>query len=376
MAHIEKRQQKRPDGTRGPLRWRARYTDPQGNERSKTHVRKSDAEKWLAAQTTAMGTADWVDPARGRVAIERWTNDWLSSVAPSLKPYTVASYESLLRSRVNPTFGKRLISTLAPSDVQAWVNEMRAEGLSPSRIRQAVIVLSQALDAAIRDGRIARNVTKGIKLPRMQRVEAPYLEPGQVERIANAMPDEYKLLVRVLGTLGLRFGEAAGLQRRHVDLLRRRLRIEQSLAEVAGALKLGPTKTHAVRSVPLPPSLASALEAHLNDNVPAQADAWVFQGRQGGALRHSAFWGRVWKPTLKSLDMKHVGIHVLRHSAVAAMISAGATPKAVQTVMGHRSVAFTLTVYGHMFDADLDDLALRLDALPLDLPRPVHGLAN
>jgi len=46
------------------------------------------------------------------------------------------------------------------------------------------------------------------------------------------------------------------------------------------------------------------------------------------------------------------------------MISAGATPKAVQTVMGHRSMAFTMTVYGHMFDADLDDLADRLDALP------------
>jgi hypothetical protein len=44
------------------------------------------------------------------------------------------------------------------------------------------------------------------------------------------------------------------------------------------------------------------------------------------------------------------------------MISAGATPKAVQSVMGHASAAFTLTVYGHLFDADLDALAERLDA--------------
>jgi hypothetical protein len=43
------------------------------------------------------------------------------------------------------------------------------------------------------------------------------------------------------------------------------------------------------------------------------------------------------------------------------MISAGATPKAVQSVMGHASAAFTLTVYGHLFDADLDALAERLD---------------
>ncbi len=78
---------------------------------------------------------------------------------------------------------------------------------------------------------------------------------------------------------------------------------------------------------------------------------------------------------MKTLQLDHVGIHVLRHSAVAAMISAGATAKAVQMVMGHQSVAFTLTVYGHLFDADLDDLAERIDALPRDVARPVHGLA-
>jgi integrase len=52
---------------------------------------------------------------------------------------------------------------------------------------------------------------------------------------------------------------------------------------------------------------------------------------------------------------------VLRHSAAAALITSGASPKAVQVILGHRSVAFTLTVYGHLLDADLDDVATRLD---------------
>lgn len=50
------------------------------------------------------------------------------------------------------------------------------------------------------------------------------------------------------------------------------------------------------------------------------------------------------------------------------MISAGASPKAVQSVLGHASAGFTLTVYGHLFDTDLDDLAARLD-LPADYSR-------
>ena len=335
MAHIQKRRQKRPDGSRAPVTWRARYVGPDGMERSKTLQTRTAAEKWVAAQTTAIGTGDWVDPARGRITVTEWTDRWLKSVAPTLKPYTVASYRSLLRSRVKTKFGKRRIATLVPHDVQLWVGEMHAEGLSASRIRQAVLVLSQALDAAIRDGRIARNATNGVKLPRLQRLEAAYLEPGQVDRIAGAMPEGYDLLVRVLGTVGLRFGEAAALERRHVDLLRRRLKIEQSLAEVGGVLKLGPTKTHAVRSVPLPRSLATLLDAHLRANVAPESTARVFTGLKGGALRYGAFYSRVWRPTLKRLQLPHQGLHVLRHSAVAAMISAGATPKAIQTVMGH-----------------------------------------
>ena len=43
------------------------------------------------------------------------------------------------------------------------------------------------------------------------------------------------------------------------------------------------------------------------------------------------------------------------------MIHAGASPKTLQRVLGHRIAAFGLTIYGYLFDADLDALAERLD---------------
>ena len=55
-------------------------------------------------------------------------------------------------------------------------------------------------------------------------------------------------------------------------------------------------------------------------------------------------------------------MHVLSHSAAARIISAGWTPKAVQQVLGHRSVAFTLTAYGHLLNDDLDAFADALDS--------------
>jgi integrase len=62
-----------------------------------------------------------------------------------------------------------------------------------------------------------------------------------------------------------------------------------------------------------------------------------------------------------------------RGCAHARMIHAGASLKALQTVLGHSSAAFTLTTYGDVFDADLDGLAERLDKLEQSLSRPHDG---
>lgn len=150
-------------------------------------------------------------------------------------------------------------------------------------------------------------------------------------------------LVKVLGVVGLRFGEGVALRRRHLDLMRRRLLVEDSLAEISGRLVFGPTKTHTVRSVPLPATLAAALKRYL-EQVGPEREALVFTAPKGGAVRYNNFLKRVWRPTLDALGIPRVGVQVLRHSSAARMIAAGATPKAVQEVLGHRSIAFTLTV--------------------------------
>lgn len=357
MAHVQDRGRKVPAASR----YRARYRAPDGRERSKCFPRKIDAERFLSTVESSKLRGDWIDPALGRTTVEEWAKIWLHSVRGSLKPKTVSGYQSLLRSRIVPAFGKHPLSSLLPSEVQAWVSAMDADGLSASRIHEAWVVLSQIFDAAVRDGRVARNSARGVKLPRQQRREAEYFEPSEIERIAKAMPEPCDLLVRVLGTLGLRFGEAAALRRRNFDQLRRRLQVEGSLAEIGGRITAGPTKSHQTRSLPVPPSLAKALADHFEKRVSSDPESLVFTGPKGAPLRYSAFYHRLWRPTLRSLGLPATGVHVTRHSAAAAMISAGATPKALQSVMGHASAAFTLTVYGHLFESDLDALAERLD---------------
>jgi integrase len=71
----------------------------------------------------------------------------------------------------------------------------------------------------------------------------------------------YRLMILVLGLSGLRFGECAALRVRSVDLMRRRLRVSESVSEVNGHMTWSTPKTHQSREVPIPRSLIDALIA-------------------------------------------------------------------------------------------------------------------
>lgn len=265
----------------------------------------------------------------GKQTLAAWSKKWLETVRPTLKPATAAGYESLLRSRILPALGDYAIADLRASDVQGFVGSMQRDGLSASRIRHSLVVVRSMLDAAVRDRMLAVNPCHGVKAPKLHRREAPYFEPAVVDRIVAATPAPYDFLVRVLGVGGLRFGEAVALRRSSVDLMRRRLLIEESLAEVGGRFVFGPPKSHAVRAVPLSESFAAAFESYLEAHVAPEADALVFTGPKGGPLRYRYAHGSLWRPTLAALGLPAVGLHALRHSAGARMSSAGATPKAI-----------------------------------------------
>jgi integrase len=55
-------------------------------------------------------------------------------------------------------------------------------------------------------------------------------------------------------------------------------------------------------------------------------------------------------------------LHALRHSAGKALSNAGVPTVVLKSFMGHASAAFSIDVYGHASDADLDEAAARLGA--------------
>jgi integrase len=283
-----------------------------------------------------------------------------------LKPKTRVGYESLLRTRILPTFGALPLDAIDGIAIRRWVASMHAEGLSASRTQQSHRLLSQMLTSAIDCGFLDRNPCIGVKLPRAVRSETASLTPQEVERLAKAVPPSYGPLIHVLAYGGLRWGEAAALRRLRCDFDDGRLIVAESLADVNGRAIFGETKTNRVRKTRIPGFLIEELRAHLESVDPA-LDALLFTSPRGGPLRIANFRRRVWWPALGVARLPHTTrIHDLRHTCASLLIRQGVHPKAIQHHLGHASVQITMDRYGHQLPDQFDDLAARLDDVYAD----------
>ena len=274
-----------------------------------------------------------------------------------LKPKTVASYESLLRIRILPRWEKVQLGRVTHAEVVGWVTELHGEGLSPSRTRQSYHLLKSMLDDAVKHGKLVRNPAVGVDLPRLPMTERRYLTHAQVAALAEAA-GPYGTLVRILAYTGIRWGEAAALRIRHVDLLRGRLGIVESVVDVNGQMVFGPPKSHQQRSVPVPRFLRDDLAEQVTGKGP---DDLVFTAPRGAVLRVQNFRRRYFDAAAASVGLAGLIPHELRHTAAALAIGAGASVKGIQMMLGHASAAMTLDRYGHLLHDELDGVAERLD---------------
>jgi hypothetical protein len=177
----------------GRPRWRARYRDPSGRERSKSFARKVDAEQFLVGIEDTKLRGAYVDPQLGRVLFGEWAERWFRTTA-DLKPSSRRTYRKLLDNQILPAFERATLGGIDTLAVREWIAGLVEQGLSPSRIRNAHQVLSQILAAGVEGGRIARNPAAGVRLPRIVRRDMHFLTASQVEDLAAAIDPRYRRL--------------------------------------------------------------------------------------------------------------------------------------------------------------------------------------
>jgi hypothetical protein len=113
----------------------------------KTFRTLADARAWRAESKSALRLGTMRAPTRTTLA--RTAEDWLSAAKAGVvrtrsgepyKPSALRAYEQVLRRTLLPELGHLRLSSLTRNVVQDQIDRLVAQGLSPSTVRNTVLV--------------------------------------------------------------------------------------------------------------------------------------------------------------------------------------------------------------------------------------------
>jgi integrase len=353
----------RPNG-----RWRARWREPGGKQRARHFATESEAKEWLITVAVDRRQGTYVDfRAAQQWTVERWWAEWWPIAQLPYRPSTRLRDETMWRLHIRPGIGHLTLDQLDEFTVDRWAAGLH-DKLAPASAQKCVQIVSRMMKGAIRSRIIVVNPAAGVAMPESTPKEMVCLEANELLTMCELAGDQAPLLT-VLGWCGLRFGEAAALNVRHVDLMARTIRVERTYSEVQGVMHLSPgPKTKAGRRVvPISAPVVEVLLAHTENK---SAGDLVFELPRGGPVRLNKWRADVFKPLAKAIGHPTMRPHDLRHTAITLWLAAGADPHEVARWAGHSSVATVLDRYGHVMVSRTTDVMAKLGEMATVTPAP------
>src|SRR4051794_27667232 len=150
----------------GDTRFVACYRDPEGRQRSAgTYSSRRAAERAAHREEAKVREGSWHDHSRGQVSFADYVETvWLPS--KHVETSTLAAYRSYLDKHFLPTFGRRPMGNILPTEIQRWVTTATENGLSPASVRKYHTMLHSVFERALRDRVVTFNPCAHTELPK------------------------------------------------------------------------------------------------------------------------------------------------------------------------------------------------------------------
>ena len=337
--------------------WEARITLPGGLRRSLYAKTKAEALKKMEEAKGKI--ADGLHLGPERLTVQGWLDKWLRDFAYSKRTGTAKRYRELCRIHIIPSVGHIRLSELGVSDVQRMIREVLARGVSPRTASHCRDVLRNALNAAIEDGLMRRNVAASAPPPNVPELEYLNITPTLARQVMAAVRgDTHQALYMMLMGTALRLGEATGLQWKDIDFESSVIIVRRRLQRIKGGFKFEEPKTpRSRRVVPMVPPVRDALLIHQerqNLEKMMQGPAWegfawgdlLFTTGKGGPLGGDIAYHHFHR-VLRDAGLPLMRLHDLRHGAASLLAAAGIPPRDVMDLLGHSQISTTLQIYTH-----------------------------
>lgn len=332
--------------------------------------------------------ASHIDPRAARITFKSYAEKWLTAHSTELSSQIVV--EQRLRLHAFPLIGSRPLDSFRPEHIRGLVSALEKNpAVSGGYARNIYGDVRAVLSAAVDDGLLPRNPcsAKSVRPPAVEpRRVVPWLS-SQVLAVRSALPGRYRAMVDVGAGCGLRQGEIIGLAEDALDFDGANLRVVRQVRLVRGKAVFAPPKCNKERNVPLPPSVAEALRAHMEAYKPVEVTLpWrkpdgpevsarlLFTNTASWVVWRSNFNIQEWKPALAAAGLiagagedgkyesaREHGMHALRHFYASVLLDAGENIKAVSQYLGHSDPGLTLRVYAHLLPSSQERTRMAVD---------------
>jgi integrase len=349
------------------------------------------------ASATKTGALDLLDEMKKQYAVhgtvstkqmtvERWLEKWLKEIVlPNKDPGTYRAYQPQVKV-ITHYIGRHRLEALEPSHIRKMYESMKKDGRAGSR-PNAHAVLRNALNAAIREGLLFRNVVKLVSEPAGSGKRGVALTSEQAALLLDYVameidgipvdphPSRWDMALYTAS----RPGECLGLTRDRVDLdadvmdlswkleritfihgcgdelpgerwpcgkrhggrcPERELRVPDGFEyqQLHGGLTLSRPKTDSgVRLMPIPPPLHDSLEIHLSRVDGPNPHNLVWHEPDGKPIELGDDTIR-WNAHLKACGLPPVRLYDARHTTITLLMEEGVDPTIIQAIAGHSSL--------------------------------------
>lgn len=251
-------------------------------------------------------------------------------------PHTVRAYQSELRALSDFLRGEEL----TPGLLRAYLARLQQRGMARRSIARALSAVKALARLHQRQGRVVPDWLFSVRGPKLERRLPQFLSVEETERLMTAPRDDSPLgrrdraIFELIYASGLRVSEAVALDLHDVSLQSMEVRV------------LG--KGGRERVVPFGRSAQRALRIYLDEarGLLSRGGEALFLNRRGGRLTQRSV-RRMLEAYEQAVGLPRRGPHSLRHTFATHLLEGGADLRAVQELLGHRSLSST-QIYTHV----------------------------
>jgi integrase len=295
------------------------------------------------------------DAARVKDLIDRYVEVHL----PKLAERNAADQKSMLAKMVAPDWGNKLVTEIAPYDVEKLPNKVAAGRARPSKVKpnnrarklqgtkptpvranRTGEVLRKMFTYAVswgwRDDNPAASFHRRIENPRER-----FLTQEEIRKLAEALDaaEDRRAadILRLCMLTGARVGEVRQARFEHF-----------SLEHLSWSKPASMTKQRKVHRLPISDEAASIVRQRLL--LVSKGCPFLFPGDTPGQPVQEI--RRFWAQVQKKVGIPEVRVHDLRHTFASLLVSGGASLEMIGKLLGHSQMQTTQR-YAHLMDSPL-----------------------